>query len=106
MNRAPMFQVGVELLTGAPYQTLPAKGVMNRAPMFQVGMELLTGAPYHITTPVMAMVFVLYGIMCCVLSPQVQVRITKISIVVLGLSMAAVVIAAGVYVLSDMIKCQ
>ena len=74
--------------------------------MFQVGVELLTGAPYHITTPVMAMVFVLYGIMCCVLSPQVQVRVTKISIVVLGLSMAAVVIAAGVYVLSDMIKSE
>lgn len=52
------------------------------------------------------MVFVLYGLACCVLSPQVQIRMTKASIVVLGLSMAAVVIAAGVYVLIDMIKCK
>ncbi|KAK7496323.1 hypothetical protein BaRGS_00012488, partial [Batillaria attramentaria] len=72
--------------------------------MLTVGVELLTGAPYHITTPVMSMVFVLYGLMCCLLSPEVQVRVTKCAIVVLGLSMAAVVIGAGVYVLIDMIK--
>ncbi|KAK7109660.1 hypothetical protein V1264_013661 [Littorina saxatilis] len=72
--------------------------------MLTVGVELLTGAPYHITTPVMSMVFVVYGLLCCVLSPSMQIRITKISIVVLGLSMSAVVIAAGVYVLIDMFK--
>lgn len=69
-------------------------------------MELLTGAPYHVTTPVMAMIFVLYGLTCCLLSPEVQVRVTKFSIIVLGISMAAVVIGAGAYVLIDMIKCE
>ncbi|KAL8586378.1 hypothetical protein ACOMHN_022993 [Nucella lapillus] len=72
--------------------------------MLTVGVELLTGAPYHVTTPVLAMVFVLYGLACCLLSPKVQIRVTKVAIVVVGLSMAAVVIAAGVYVLIDMIK--
>ncbi|ESP04301.1 hypothetical protein LOTGIDRAFT_136430 [Lottia gigantea] len=71
--------------------------------MLTVGLDVLIKVPFVIITPMVVALFVLYGVLCVQLSSQSQITLTKVFMLILGLSMICVVVGAAVFVVHDII---
>ncbi|XP_046337780.2 uncharacterized protein LOC124119335 [Haliotis rufescens] len=71
--------------------------------MLTVGLDMLVGLNFYILTPIVSFILILYGYLCIRLTSNMQILLTKFSIVLLGLCMSAVVLGAAYFVIIDLV---